>query len=110
MPFMQYILPTAAGAAAAGAGWVLRKILKRQKTQEATQNAVENGVSALLYYRIKAIYKECAARGYSTIEDVRDIDHLYQPYHGLGGNGTGTELFEKVKGMLRSSAETEEKL
>ncbi len=26
-----------------------------------------------------------------------NIEYLYRGYHALGGNGTGTELYERVK-------------
>ena len=32
-----------------------------------------------------------------TIEELRNLEFLYNSYHALGGNGTGTEIYEKCK-------------
>ena len=34
-----------------------------------------------------------------SVKDIENLGYLYPPYHALGGNGTGTELFERVKHM-----------
>ena len=34
-----------------------------------------------------------------TIEDMKDFEYLYNAYHALGGNGTGTEIYERVKNL-----------
>lgn len=31
------------------------------------------------------------------VEELRNLGYLYNGYHALGGNGTGTELYEKCK-------------
>lgn len=32
-----------------------------------------------------------------TVDEMKNLEHIYRGYHLLGGNGTGTELFEKCK-------------
>lgn len=32
-----------------------------------------------------------------TFEEMETLTEIYQGYHGLGGNGTGTEIYEKCK-------------
>lgn len=32
-----------------------------------------------------------------TVSELRNLEYLYNGYHALGGNGTGTEIFEKCK-------------
>lgn len=34
-----------------------------------------------------------------TIDELKNLEYLYDGYHNLGGNGTGTELYEKCKGL-----------
>lgn len=61
------------------------------------QKAMNNGMLALLH---SELYKECEAcekKGYATTDDLKNIEYLYIPYHNLGGNGTGTLLYERVK-------------
>jgi hypothetical protein len=63
------------------------------------QKSVQDGMLALMHDRIFTIYGECSRKGYASVEDIRNLEYLYRPYHALGGNGTGTELFERVKKM-----------
>ena len=34
-----------------------------------------------------------------TVEELKNIEYLYEGYHQLGGNGTGTELYNRVKNL-----------
>lgn len=69
------------------------------------QKAQDEGVKALLHDRIYSEYNECLKKGYATVDDIENLEHLYKPYHALGGNGTGTELFERIKKMPAEPAE-----
>ena len=31
------------------------------------------------------------------MEALKNIEYLYNAYHALGGNGTGTELYQRVQ-------------
>lgn len=35
--------------------------------------------------------------GEITVEEMKNLEYIYRGYHGLGGNGTGTEIYEKCK-------------
>lgn len=73
----------------------LSRIFKRQK-------AVEDGLVALLHSEIRREYKECEAKEYASIPDLENVENLYKSYHALGGNGTGTELVERIRNMPTS--------
>ncbi len=77
----------------------VKHLYSKQKAQAARQDAVEEGVKALLHDRIYQGYADCLKKGYASVEDIENLEYLYQPYHALGGNSTGTELFERVKKM-----------
>lgn len=32
-----------------------------------------------------------------TLRELKNLEHIYNAYHALGGNGTGTELYERCK-------------
>lgn len=32
-----------------------------------------------------------------TMSELKNLEYLYEGYHALGGNGTGTEIYEKCK-------------
>ena len=93
-------LVSALAAAVVGAlTGAVKHLYSRQKAQVARQEAVEEGLQALLHDRIFSIYIECRDKRYASVEDMRNLEYLYRPYHNLGGNGTGTELYERVKDM-----------
>ena len=35
--------------------------------------------------------------GEITMNELKNLEYLYRGYHALGGNGTGTEIYEKCK-------------
>lgn len=79
--------------------WLLKLLFSRQKKQQMQQEAIIEGMLALMHDRIFSIYAECSKKEYATVEDIRNLEYLYRPYHALGGNGTGTELYERVMKM-----------
>ena len=78
---------------------MVRHIWLHQQEQAKRQQSVEEGLQALLYDRIYRSYTDCIRKEFATADDIRNLENLYRPYHALGGNGTGTELFERVKKM-----------
>jgi hypothetical protein len=93
----KYIFPALGGALTGAGAWVIKVLWGRQKRQAAQQEAIKAGMLALLHDRI---YAECAGaeeRGCVTVDGLRNLEYLYGPYHSLGGNGTGTVLYERYK-------------
>ena len=61
--------------------------------------ALLDGVLAILHDRI---YHDCQfylAQGYVDMAGLKNVEYLYRSYHALGGNGTGTELYNRVKAL-----------
>lgn len=109
------------GAIMTGLTAAVKHLWSKQKAQEAAQkaekeardkaqkaekeardkemNSLRDGMLALMHDRIFAIYAECTRKKFASVEDIRNLEYLYRPYHALGGNGTGTELYERVKKM-----------
>lgn len=46
---------------------------------------------------LKYVHDRCAAQNYITVGELEYISEVYQIYHNLGGNGTGTLLYESLK-------------
>ena len=62
--------------------------------------ALWQAVLALLHDRI---YTECyhfLSLGHITPDGLRNLTYLYKTYHMMGGNGTGTELFNGEEDAL----------
>jgi hypothetical protein len=105
--WVKAVISSFVAAIAAGLTAAVKHLYSKQKAQEAEQTAIRDGMLALLHDRIFSIYGECKQKKHATVEDIRNLDYLYQPYHRLGGNGTGTELYERVKKMPAEPAEQE---
>lgn len=57
----------------------------------------------ILYDRIKHLAKSYITRGYVTVEELEDLNRMYQVYHDrdkLGGNGFLKDIMEKVNATL----------
>lgn len=83
------------GVVGAFAVWVWRKI----KSQKVEQDAIEEGVKAILHDRIYQAHHYYIERGYCPLDDKKNIEYLYRPYARLGGNGTGKQAYEEIMGL-----------
>lgn len=54
------------------------------------------GMLALISNDLYDRCEQALAIGEITINDLEKIKRLYEPYHALGGNGTGTKLYNDV--------------
>lgn len=61
--------------------------------------AMQEGMRALLWRELKNIHAEASERGGMDIEERRHLENVYSAYHGIGGNGTGTRLFQESMEM-----------
>ena len=81
------------------AGAILLSIFNFVKSKHSSNKLIRDGVIAILHNKIYTLGKQYIEREYVTIEDLKDFEYLYNAYHALGGNGTGTEIYEKVKNL-----------
>ncbi len=92
------ILPGVASIISAVSGWALRSAVSQKKEQRS----IKAGVVALIHDRLYTSYEEYSHRcpaPFASVEEMRNAEYLYKPYHALGGNGTGTELYERIMNM-----------
>ena len=61
--------------------------------------ALLDGVLAILHDRIYQACQFYIAQGYVDMAGLKNVEYLYRSYHALGGNGTGTELYNRVKDL-----------
>lgn len=69
---------------------------------------MKDGLKAILHDRL---YQSCnyyIARGWIDTVGLTNIGYLYNSYHALGGNGTGTELYNRAKALPIKNSYTEE--
>ena len=67
--------------------------------QEKERKAIKAGLLAILHDRLYAECSRYIAQGSIDTDGLRNMDYLYRSYHALGGNGTGTELYNRAKGL-----------
>jgi hypothetical protein len=67
-------------------------IIKKAKEQEA----IKQGVVALLRQALYDSYNKWSERGYCPIYAMEVSKKIYAQYHALGGNDVGSELYERL--------------
>lgn len=93
---LSYIVQAVMGAIIAALAGSYGKLSKRVKTKETENEAIKKGVREVLHLQL---YKECQELleiGSVTPEDLKNVEKIYENYHALGGNGTGTALYERI--------------
>ena len=67
------------------------------KLKNSAYKLIKDRVIAILHNKIYTLGKQYIAQEYISVEALDDFEHLYKAYHALGGNGTGTEIYKRVK-------------
>lgn len=69
-------------------------ILQQNRTKKDHSH---DALKILLKSQLKEYYLEYTERGYVTTDELDACIEIYETYHNLGGNGTGTKMIEDVK-------------
>lgn len=72
------------------------RLSKKFTQQKEESEATKFGVRAVLRLEL---YKECQRlmeQNRVSTEELKNIERIYENYHKLGGNGTGTTLYERI--------------
>ena len=91
-----------------GAGalwWGLVK--KRLRQRHIRRLALEAGMCALLREEMIRLYEAAQSRGYCPLSQRERFDAMYAAYHDLGGNGTITELRQRLHRMETGRGRTD---
>lgn len=63
---------------------------------EKAQESLEIGVVAILHDRVYQACKHYLEKDSIEVEDLKNLEHLYDAYAAMGGNGTCKQLYERV--------------
>ncbi len=85
------------GLVAAALAAAYRRLAKKVKARTTEEDAIKNGMLAILHDRLYSLCTWHLSTESVGVEDLRNLEYLYNAYHALGGNGTGTELYNRVK-------------
>lgn len=80
-------------------------LLERIEQQEKEQEIMKSGLKALLHDRLYQGCRESLEKGVISSSELSNMEYLYTSYHGLGGNGTGTVLFERISSLPLAESE-----
>ena len=102
---METVIIAAISIFASGGFWSYMQYLaakKERDKQVITKEMVDNLLAASLCTLHSQLYKtttEAIRRGHIRQEELDELENVYPVYHALGGNGTGTTLYNKAKAL-----------
>jgi hypothetical protein len=86
------------------AGWLIATLQSLSKTYQesfkkssAETEALKDGVRYLLHCRLFDYYAEYKDTTSLPTETWKEIDRVYEAYHALDGNGTGSRIYEALR-------------
>ena len=80
-------------------GWGYRTVSARLRAEQEKNEAIAEGVQALLRESIVNSYNKYSERGACPIYAKESVKKAYAAYHQLGGNDVATELYQKILKM-----------
>ena len=91
-------------------GYGYKQLLKRQKEEAQKNEALHDGMQALLRDRIIQAYNHYQDKGFCPIYGKENVKRMYDAYHVLGGNDVATQLKDTLIKMPEEPMEREEYL
>lgn len=88
-------------------GYGYRQMWKQMKEERQKNQALQDGMQALLRDRIIQAYNHYQDKGHCPIYGKENVKRMYDAYHELGGNDVATELKDKLMKMPEEPEERE---
>lgn len=82
-----------------GLSTAMKMLFQRVQKEIVEQAQIKHGILAILHDRLYLACHYHIKEGYITTSQLSNLEHLYNGYHTLGGNGTGTELYNRCKAL-----------
>lgn len=76
-----------------------KQLEKKLKEKDERVEASNKGIKALLHHQLYSDCQRLIVEGCVTSEELSDIEQIYDSYHALGGNGTGTTLYNRIQSL-----------
>lgn len=70
--------------------------LKKGKTD---YEALKCGMRALLWRELQIIHTQATEQKGLDVEERRHLESVYEAYHAIGGNGTGSRIYDEAMKM-----------
>lgn len=94
---VKYWIEFAFGLAIASLSACYKHLKKKLEKKNDENDALKDGIIALLHDRLFQSGMYFLSKGEINVSELDNIRDMYEAYHRLGGNGTGTEIFERVQ-------------
>ena len=79
---------------------ILAWLARSTRTLVETNEAQKDGLRTILRNELIVMHRDLVeGRGWCTLADKEYAERTYQSYHELGGNGTGTALYEDIMAL-----------
>ena len=96
---IKYWIEFAFGILTAVVSFGFKSLKKKIQEKESEQNAIKVAMIAILHDKLFSLCKQYLALGYIPVDDsegiMDNVKGIYEAYHALGGNGTGTDIYNK---------------
>lgn len=79
--------------------FLIKRLYSKFKQELTTQKLLKEGMLAILHDRLYQLCTVYIERKSITVDELENLEYLYKSYHNLGGNGTGTALFNRCKNL-----------
>lgn len=93
---IEHVAELILGGIAAVLGVICKKLFAKLKEKEKDNEATKQGVIVALHMRLYELCQICIDKNFVTTEELRDAESVYDAYHSLGANGTGTALYHRI--------------
>lgn len=94
--FLSSVVGAFVSSLISGTRFIGRKAIERTEEERAKDAAIQAALRALLWRELQIIHAKAIEDGGMTVVDRRHLESVYAAYHALGGNGTGTRLYEEA--------------
>ena len=109
---LKHLVEFILGAAVGCLSLCYKKLTFMFKKRTKEQDAIKSGMIAILHDRLFQSCNYYLELGYIPLDKAEEIlDNLkilYDAYHDLGGNGTGTDIYNRTKELPLKKAELKE--
>lgn len=85
--------------------WGHKTIAAQLKEEKKKNDAIAEGVQALLRDSIVTAYNKYSSKGFCPIYAKESIKKAYKAYAALGGNDVASELYRKILAMREEEHE-----
>lgn len=85
-----YLVPTVLAA-------LITYLVTKAKEAGKSDSAMEKGMRSILRRELKIMHRQHVIKGEPvSIDDKDEATEIYSAYHDLGGNGTGTRMYQDI--------------